>query len=686
MPSDKTKLATSWRILFRDPIRPFGIVSVLMLLVLAIAPAKDHFSEWRGYQNEYLRLIRDRGDAITLQRHFQGGIHQIWLPELGVVDRCQTCHVGLEEASLVDVKTQPFRMHPVIPHSSGQFGCVICHRGEGAATNVEDAHHSKLAQQEPILPARYIESSCGQCHQSPLEGTPKLNEGRRLLSRYGCVRCHAVNLPDGGSMTASDVPPPLTHIADKTTREWIYAWLNDPTSYAASTTMPNFKLSDADARDISAFLIANSTPAPGDTIALPAQAHGPEPDPTAGASLYGESFCASCHAVQNAAGNVVGGDIGPELTRIGTKAKPEWLAAWLRDPHQYDPGTQMPHYRWTEQQLSLITAYVQSKTDSDFLANVHLEPATAAQIAHGKSLVTEYGCAACHEIGGIKKPENFAPELSRVGSKPVVQLVFTAGMPHTLPDYLAGKIRQPRSFGAGLRMPEYTFTPDQVEALTTALLSLTDRSFSLPDSLHVAATHDTSYHAASKAGKLMEDLNCFSCHRINGRGGDMAPDLTWEGSSVQREWLDDFLKNPNTLRPALIRRMPKFNLTDGERATLTDYMLTVYQTSAFDRDEMPSGGYSPAQVEQGRQLFYSKYACQSCHIVDTKNDKGYIGPPLTQAGSRLTAAWIFHYLKNPQALRPGTIEPNQQISDDDARALTAFLTTQKAAARQEAKK
>ena len=67
----------------------------------------------------------------------------------------------------------------------------------------------------------------------------------------------------------------------------------------------------------------------------------------------------------------------------------------------------------------------------------------------------------------------------------------------------------------------------------------------------------------------MADLACFSCHRINGHGGDMAPDLTWEGSSVQRQWLVEFLKNPNTLRPSLIRRMPKLNLTEGEINELT---------------------------------------------------------------------------------------------------------------------
>src|SRR5207302_139694 len=127
------------------------------------------------------------------------------------------------------------------------------------------------------------------------------------------------------------------------------------------------------------------------------------------------------------------------------------------------------------------------------------------------------------------------------------------------------------------------------------------------------------------------------------------------------------------------RRMPRFNLTDAEINELTDYIMTVYQSPAVDRDSMPLTGFSPTQVEQGRQLFYSKYACQSCHIVDAKSDKGYIGPTLTQVGSRLTGAWIYNWLKNPQSLRPGTVEPNRNLSDDDAKALTAFLMTQKGA-------
>lgn len=679
----REKFASLWQKLFGDSVRAFGVVSLLFLASMAIAPAKNFFSEWRHYQHGYLSTIRNRSEANTLRRHFEGGIQQIWLPELGVVDRCTSCHVGLKEASLADVATQPYRPHPVIPHKTEQFGCTVCHRGQGAATTVEEAHNSTLAWEQPILPAKYIESSCGECHRGPLSGTPQLNMGRNLLAREGCVHCHTVKLPDGSQMKPTDDPPSLSHIADKTTREWIFAWLKDPQAYASTATMPNFKLSDDDLRDISAFLVANSTPLARDTLTVSAKAAS---DPSAGGSLYGESFCASCHAVQNAAGNMVGGDVGPELTKVGTKVKPEWLQAWLRNPRVYDPETAMPHYRFNDAQVATLSGFLEAKTDSDLLSSVHLEPATPEQIAHGKRLVSDYGCASCHEIAGIKKPENFAPELSRIGSKPITQLIFLPGMQHTLPDYIAGKIKQPRAFSPGLKMPQYTFTAAQIDALTTALLSLNERSYTLPPSLAVAATHESDYQPAGKAGKLMTDLACFSCHRINGHGGDMAPDLTWEGSSVQRDWLVQFLKNPGTLRPALIRRMPRFNFSDAEVNELTDYIMTAYQSPTVDRDSMPLSGYPQGQIELGRQLFYGKYACQGCHIMDTKTDKGYIGPTLTHVGSRLTAAWIFQWMKNPQMLRPGTMEPNRSMSDEDAQALTAFLVSQKGGGKQETAK
>ena len=65
MQAPKANFAASLRAFLRDPIRLFGVVSVVLVLVLAIAPAKDYFSEWRGYQKDYLRMIHGRGDALT---------------------------------------------------------------------------------------------------------------------------------------------------------------------------------------------------------------------------------------------------------------------------------------------------------------------------------------------------------------------------------------------------------------------------------------------------------------------------------------------------------------------------------------------------------------------------------------------------------------------------------------------
>jgi cytochrome c551/c552 len=117
--------------------------------------------------------------------------------------------------------------------------------------------------------------------------------------------------------------------------------------------------------------------------------------------------------------------------------------------------------------------------------------------------------------------------------------------------------------------------------------------------------------------------------------------------------------------------MPNLFLTDVEIKTLVDYMETAFIADSLEHDVTSS----PATVATGRDLFFGRYGCQACHQIAAKG--GYVGPPLDKIGSRLNSGWVFHWLKNPQGSKPSTIEPNNNLSDTEANALTAFLMTLK---------
>src|SRR5260370_15596532 len=82
-------------------------------------------------------------------------------------------------------------------------------------------------------------------------------------------------------------------------------------------------------------------------------------------------------------------------------------------------------------------------------------------------------------------------------------------------------------------------------------------------------------------------------------------------------------------------------------------------------------------VEHGKQLYEGKYQCQSCHTIGSAG--GYVGPSLNNVGNWMTPAWIEAWLRNPQALVPGAIEPRHSFSNDEVNDITAYLLTLKQA-------
>jgi mono/diheme cytochrome c family protein len=117
--------------------------------------------------------------------------------------------------------------------------------------------------------------------------------------------------------------------------------------------------------------------------------------------------------------------------------------------------------------------------------------------------------------------------------------------------------------------------------------------------------------------------------------------------------------------------MPNLFMSDKEIKTIVDYMETAFIADSLNRQETAD----PVTVATGRGLFFERYGCQSCHQVNAKG--GYVGPPLDKVGTRLNAGWIFHWLKNPQGMKPSTIEPNNNLPDAEAEAITAYLMTLK---------
>ena len=48
-----------------------------------------------------------------------------------------------------------------------------------------------------------------------------------------------------------------------------------------------------------------------------------------------------------------------------------------------------------------------------------------------------------------------------------------------------------------------------------------------------------------------------------------------EGNKVQTQWLHDFLLNPYPIRPAVVLRMPRFNMSSEEASQLANYFAAV---------------------------------------------------------------------------------------------------------------
>lgn len=152
--------------------------------------------------------------------------------------------------------------------------------------------------------------------------------------------------------------------------------------------------------------------------------------------------------------------------------------------------------------------------------------------------------------------------------------------------------------------------------------------------------------------------------------GWVPPSLVNEGAMVRSDWLHRYLMNPTLIRPAAVLRMPKYNLSSGEAAALTNcFAATVgvefpYQTEAASdfqavlaKEQKRSNRLRDAQkLLEDNQTF-----CSKCHYLGEKGPgdaiKTTLAPDLEQVAGRLRHDYIRRWIANPKSALPYTGMP-----------------------------
>ncbi len=646
--------------------RIFVFLSFVVLIFFVWQIWKDYNRPYLAYQKEFRNLLIRGGGGEPEVLDFKYGVRQRWISELHRVDRCETCHLGVEDPRFHNAP-QPFRTHPDPDrHNFEKFGCTVCHGGQGLATSVEDAHGPTHNWNRAIYHENFVQTSCSLCHGEFItNAAPVLSQGRKMFFELGCRGCHKVQ-----GKERIKVGPPLKKIGQKVRRDWLYRWLLDPKAYLPATRMPNFKLSRKEAADIALFLIPQAVPDNTEVIGSYDR----------GKQILSESRCVTCHPFEGK-----GGNIGPDLAKVASKIHPDWLYKWIKNPHEILPDTRMPDYGFSDQEARDVAVFlVKEYVDLELEAKEVVQERQLVQDANvrrGKELIEKYGCSGCHKIEGVEDKGETGLDLTSIGDIHISRLDFgdihVAPRDRTVPNWLYNKMRTPRLFKANLKMPDYRFGDTEAETLTTYLLSLTSEKVALSYSLPMGKP-PSEYNPQGDFGKVLDKYRCLVCHKINGRGGELAPDLSQEGSRVRKEWLQKFVKSPSAIRPILVERMPLFKIQDPEIEILYNYFRT---TLVDDRVEAITGRLdrellkNPKNIQKGRELFYSRYACNACHQINLKG--GTIGPDLTHAGERLRTEWIVQYLRNPKTFLERSIEPVYNLTEKEIEALTAFLINPK---------
>lgn len=407
------------------------LVSVVTLGALIYAAVTENvLAPWRLIRMQYAGILQEKATderGQTLADQFEIRIVQSYVPTLESVDRCITCHPGIDDPRMSGEKL-PFQTHPgelLVSHPPEQFGCTICHRGQGRALVFADAKGDESHWDYPLLPKHLTQSSCGQCHSAEEvsnQGGEKYALGKQLFEQKGCYSCHKLHGRGGNMGPQLDKVGlkikhilPMAHVeGPHTLPQWLIEHFEDPQKIVADSQMKPPNLSGEEMEALTTYMLSlqeRDIPkvylSAGKLLELYKQIH---PDPNTGQELY-ERYCSTCHDT----GEYTRYDkfyqqFFPAVRGISyiQTASRNYLKENIRLGHQ---GTLMPSWDenaggLTEEEINKIVDYLQ---DIKIPGYAILEPKMiqgaqdpslkiTGDISRGAKIFTKH-CAACHLSG-----------------------------------------------------------------------------------------------------------------------------------------------------------------------------------------------------------------------------------------------------------------------------------------------
>jgi mono/diheme cytochrome c family protein len=662
----------------------FGLFALVMAICLFGLGAHENNKRglWQQYQErykqQYAQRLRDelnrqadelpKNDAQRLTQMLGVAeampvkMNAIFLPGASSRDLCMTCHTAMENPMFKD-DPHPLKKHPdqiLKHHTIANFGCTLCHHGQGVGLTPEKAHGFEENWEQPRLPLKYIQSTCFECHENvtELKGAETAVAGKSLFVEKGCYGCH-------DAAVRTDLPKystPFNAISKKIRRKsWALKWIENPAGVRPTTLMPKFRLSKSQRRDLVAWIFSLED----QTVHL-GLSDNQKGSAKKGQALFNEKACAACHSEKADEPGLT--RRVPMLFDAGLKLKGDWLINWISDPMAINPDTWMPKLELTPKNVRHLAAYVKTLVPGDD-GGPPAEPATEGDKDRGKKLAQSLGCLGCHIVRGETDPAKIGVSVTDVADKRMEELPFgNSEVAHTKWDWIHNKINTPSVYQTEdmpMTMPDYQLTGEEVDKLT--VFYLFNRLADLPEKYLVRESREQALR--EKGEWMLSHYNCRGCHsilpgetpRIDGyltKKSMVPPRIVDEVEKVQPAWLFNYLNRPFAMRPWLSIRMPEFNIDYEDKIILIRYLHRLMPEEKQRMVSLPyetkiaKSDYSQETLEMGKYRFRND-KCMQCHPVSFSGElpQGQkledLSINLMLAKSRLRFEWIKNFLRNP---------------------------------------